>query len=643
MATKVLVNGKFETRPGVYSTIKSGIKNPSQPQSYSNILIIDDGIGAGFGGGSGINGILQNGANAVYEFDSIQDFKGFVKGGELYNLANPLFKPSKKYAGVSKVFLVQARTTAPADIVVTLANGSFTVRPRDEGVNANGVLTGSVLSSGYAGKLVRTNIPTSTSTFLSSITQAAGLAVPQISTSVLANVNVGDQFGVTAAGVTKLYTASSTLPASVYTALAALLNADATVSAAMTITVTPSGLVSTGTTNNTVFTLTSIVVPAPAKFIFQIWHGSYRGFDAVNNIPWDNITAANSEAQLVIQSPVVSTVQELLTWFQTSNEFAQGFMLLDGSVATGNIVVGDLTTYPGYILATGGTESYSAADFDAALTKINNLDFTHILAMQYGSNATALNNTKLFTFITDESRFDRILVVGAGYDRDTFQYGAGSSAVTSAYYDSDKVVVVHGGCKKVFRNSAGFITFNQLYKAAAILGRCAGLEPQVPVTLKSISIDAEVHLLDDNEQEFAIAKGIMYSYYDYEFKAFVAGLDINSLQKNEFLINDDGTTYNWALKRIEAAINKAIVVDGKLRFFGDNAGGNRNTSSPEEVVVWAKGRLDDMCASDKKDNLLIKYQNVEASIDQDNLHLNYEFVGNTEISKIIATGTIIYG
>lgn len=643
MATKVLVNGKFQTRPGVYSSIKSGIKNPSVSASSGNILIVDDGIGAGFGGGSGINGTFKNGSESVYEFNSPEDFKAFVKGGQLYNLATPLFKPTRGFAGVSKVFLVQARATTPAEIANTLTNGNFTIQPLDEGVNANGALDGSNnLSLGYAGSLVRTNIPNNTATFLTTTAQAQTVSLPKINHVAALNINVGDVFTIVAAGVTKTVTASSTLPADLYNTFVTLLNANATIAAALTATATSGYIVLTGTAVNVSFTQTSSVVAAPAQFVYQIYHGGYKGLDATNNVPFDNILSPDSVPQLVIQSPVVTAVSDLITWFQTNTDFLNGFKLKAGSTATGNIVVGDLATYPGYILAAGGTENYGANDFDSSLSVINNLDFTHILAMQYGTDATGVNNTKLFDFVTDTSKYDRLLVVAAGYDRSSFAIsGTGASVTTAAYYNSDKVIVVHGGVKKATRQ--GFNIYSQLYKAAIILGRCAGLPSQVPVTLKSIAIEGEIHILSDKEQEFAIANGILYSYYDTEFKKFVVGLDIDSLLNNDFLVNDDGSTYSWQLKRIEAELNKGIVVAGKLRFFGDNAGGNRNTTSPEEVVVWAKGYLSDRTAGDKKDGLIIEFSNVAASIDQDNIDLTYDFVGNTEIAKLISTGTLIAG
>src|SRR5947209_8819218 len=125
MATKVIVNGKQIQRAGVYSTIKSGIKNPTTSRPYSNVLIIDDGIGAGFGGGSGVNGTHNSGINSVYKFTTKEDFQAFVKGGELYNIANALFNPSGSQLGVADLYFVKAATTTPAQLALTFQSGTI--------------------------------------------------------------------------------------------------------------------------------------------------------------------------------------------------------------------------------------------------------------------------------------------------------------------------------------------------------------------------------------------------------------------------------------------------------------------------------------------------------------------------------------
>lgn len=534
MATKSLINGKYVQRAGVFSTIKSAIRNTTNQNSYRNILIIDDGIGAGFGGGSGVNGAYKQGSNSVYTFDSPEQFKAFVKGGTLWSLAKPLFNPAVGQLGVGKIFFVRAATTTAADINVAVTNGSFHIKTKDEGLNANGVLVSGNLTQGIAAKLVK--------------------------------------------------------------------NA------------------------------------ATGKFKLQLWHGTYTGLDATNNTPYDGVLQAQAKPQLLVESPEVVLVADLVAWMQSNATFNVGFELQAGSTATGNFVDADLVTYPSYILAAGATESYGSTDFDAALAVVNNQDYVHILSMKYGANAQDPNNDKLVDFVKKNgtSKYDRILVIAGGKDK---AERTSVTKVATAHFNNDSVIIVHGAVKKTSRAIGGFNIYSQLWHAAAVLGRTAGLPPEVPVTLKSIDIDGVVDSLEDQDLEDLISMGAVGSYYDHELELFVVGLDVTSIQSNEFLINDDGATYSWQLKRIVADTNKFIVITGKKHFFDPNGlGGNRLESSPEEVTVWAQKQL-----ASKVGTTLVNYKNVAASLTQDIVNLTYDLVANTEVKQIISTGTLIEG
>ena len=156
MATGYIFNGRKETLPGVYATIKSGIQNAPITADYGTVLIIDTGLGALWGGGAGINGQLAKGANAVYVFYNLLDYRAFLKGGKFWKLAEPLFKPRKTEPGASKIYHVKAASTECASLVFAATGGgsdggNFILNVRDEGEIGNGVssLTGH-LDKGYA-------------------------------------------------------------------------------------------------------------------------------------------------------------------------------------------------------------------------------------------------------------------------------------------------------------------------------------------------------------------------------------------------------------------------------------------------------------------------------------------------------------
>ncbi|SHL15083.1 hypothetical protein SAMN05444266_102221 [Chitinophaga jiangningensis] len=543
MATKVNINGKLTSLPGVYAITKSGIVNPPTNLSYGNIVIIDDGIGAGFGAGTGVLGTAKQGGDSIYEFSSLQAMRDFVKGGELWNLALPLFKPARSSAepinGVSKVFLIHARETSPATISLDLANGSLDIETQDEGLNANGVLATGKLARGYAAKL------------------SAGVA-------------------------------------------------DKT------------------------------------KFVLSLYHGAFKGTDPLNNAPYDGIAAADTRAAQLVSSPEVATITELVAWMNASTAFKTGFRLKNSAVTTtGAIVAADLVTYPDYVLATGATETYTPAAFDAALSALNTQDFTFFFSTRYAAEVKHANNQKLLDFITGgESKYERFMVAAAQADKAGFNTGEDSSIAAAHYYNSDKVILVHGAAK--LTTQSGFKLVSQLYKAAAVLGRIAGLAPQTPATFKRIGINGEVHKLDNAELELANNNGLLVTHYDYELDDFVILQGINTLQQNEYLVNEDGTSPSIAVKRITAQLNKEIVVNAKRKFFGkDNAGPNRNTVTEADLKAWLEGFLQSRTANALTDNLIIRFGNVSATVSGDNYYVQYEFVPNFEVNKIVITGVIL--
>ena len=164
MATSFSFDNQNIQIPGSYSTIKSGLKNPPIALPFGNILVIDTGSGAGYGGGAGVNGQYANGKGSIYNFDNIADFRDFVKGGKWWLLAQPLFRPAGLgINGVSRISYIKAATTVAAtiqydfddsDISTSGPTGShFTIKVTDEGLIGNGVKVGSVLTQGFGAKL----------------------------------------------------------------------------------------------------------------------------------------------------------------------------------------------------------------------------------------------------------------------------------------------------------------------------------------------------------------------------------------------------------------------------------------------------------------------------------------------------------
>lgn len=543
MATRYFFNEKLIKLPGAYATIKSGIKNIPVQSSYGNILIIDNGSGAGYGGGAGIDGLLTKGQDSIYQFDNIADFRDFTKGGLWWLLANPLFKPSRGVNGVSRIYYTKAATTTAAEMTFSptgggTAGGSFIVQVRDEGLIGNGSEVSNLLTKGYC-----------------------------------------------------------------FTFLAGEVDV--------------------------------------TKFLLKFWIGSFKGL-AADGFPYDEVLAADTKPTLIVKSPEFSSIQEVFDWASADSTFNTYFKSkTQTKTGTGTITTADLSIITGNKLAIGGTETYSTANLNLVLEAVKDLDYSFILADKYGDSAQGTENGVLLSHVLTEAKFDKTIFIGGGLDSSKFTQTNGSIP-TAVYYNSDRVVVVHGGIKKTSKvTGEGFRNFPAIYKAAAVLGRTCGLQPQIPITFKSIDIDGELQNLTDRQKEQALDRGVLVTYFDNDFQAYTILQGINSIQRNDYLVNNDGTSYSIQLKRIVAQINKELVINAKKEIFSQPYGVNRNTVSEAYLRDWTIGYLKSRTASSQQDNLLISFRDVSVTRNQDAYFVNYGIVPNGEITKIFFTGYIL--
>lgn len=155
MATSHFFNGKQVKLPGVYSVVKSISPAVFSVATYSKAIIINTDPTIGFGGS--INGELTKGTDALYRFRNLSEAQSFFKHGKLWNLANPLFRPSTSDGvdGISELYYINALTTkAPTITPAFSTGGSLVIQCKDEGPCSNGVTVttdeGSQLSQGYA-------------------------------------------------------------------------------------------------------------------------------------------------------------------------------------------------------------------------------------------------------------------------------------------------------------------------------------------------------------------------------------------------------------------------------------------------------------------------------------------------------------
>lgn len=543
MATQVYFGGKLRKLPGAYSRITSGEQNTPANLDFGKILIIDNGLGAGWGGGSGITGTLSSMKDSVYQFTDIDSYKSFLKGGLLWKIAEKLFFPYSGVNGVSTIYHVKAATTvAPSlSFVATgggTAGGTFKVKIKDEGLIGNGILTSTHLDKGYA------------------------------------------------------YTIET-------------------------------GVIDT------------------AKWIYKIWLGQWKG-DHSDGLAYDEVAKANTSPLLVVQSPEFNNIAELITWADTSSAFGEYFVkdATSAVTGTGTVTQADVTAVAGYQVATGGTEVYASTDLDNVLESIKDLDYQFILSDKYGADFDNALVTKIFNHIKDASTdFNKTLIIGGGHDEASFS-AADGSLDAATYFNSNKVIVVHGGVKETTELLAGgYRIWPSIYHAATVLGRICGLQPQIPVTNKLIGLDGLVHNLKVKDQERALDGGVLVTVQDFARGGFKVLQGVNTLKDNKILFNNLGQSHSIQFERIVNQINRELVVNSQTDLLNNEQGVNVNTLSPGILKTWTETYLQSrVAAGAEADNLLLSFRNVTVTRIDDYYNVSYGIVVNNEITKIFFTG-----
>jgi len=554
MPTKFRFGNRTITLPGAYSRIVSGRNNPPQDLDYGKILIIDNpnlnsSLTAknGIMGGSGVNGALETGKDSIYSFNRIQDFQSFVAHGWWYKAAEYLFKPDGTNPGVSRIDIIKPATTTNSLLTFTAvgggsAGGSFKTKTRDEGVQANGDITGvaaaSKLNFGYA------------------------------------------------------YTVET-------------------------------GVIDT------------------AKWIFKIWRGTYVGAysDSQSYNEISEAVAQNSP-QLLSQSPEFDNIQELIDWASTDEIYNLYFVLDATSAVTGagTIDADDVTAVVGYNVSTGGTETYGTTDLDDALEAVADLDYNYVIttyadpaAPQSDANIIKIQNHLL----DSNTSFDKYLIL---YGDDSV---LATNITTATALDSERNILTHGGILKAASRTVaptGLRTWSSFFHMCYQLGRMLGLEPQVPLTFKTIDIQGLQDNLTKQEQIQALEAGILCTIFDTLVNDFVVLQDVNTLQANTVILNPDGTSHVIQFNRIKAQLNKELEVNARRDLLGNPLGVNRNTLSENDVIDYVKTYLTRKIATPNDDNLILDFGNISVTKDQDAYNVTYEFVPNDEIRVLLFTG-----
>lgn len=161
MPRTITFDGKSIIEPGAYARTIGGEGTTNISPDTGTVILIDNGLGAGYGGGAGYDGTSQSGASAIYEFNSYDDFARWNRGGQINQVVSRIFNPSPTRAGAEKLLYVRAAETVPATLTISTTPCSINAATVAEGTGANGTVASGNLESGFAMKLVAGVVNTS--------------------------------------------------------------------------------------------------------------------------------------------------------------------------------------------------------------------------------------------------------------------------------------------------------------------------------------------------------------------------------------------------------------------------------------------------------------------------------------------------
>jgi hypothetical protein len=651
MATSVFFDGRKISLPGAYSTVKSGIKNPAVALEFGNCLIIDTGSSRFFGGGSGIAGTLKQNLDSIYTFTDVGSAQAHQHGGIFWFLSSPIFFPGGGATqGASSLTFIKAALTTPSSVSYTFTGGggnggTFTLRNRAEGRVGNGVMGDETRGAATVTISNAGTVGTSTFTITSS-----GETIATYATQVgdnIASVVAGLVNSINSLGISAVVSSTSTTVT--FSAPRGLGIAANTITPVLVATATGAGSISgaytggvTGTRLTRGYAARMIAgVIDPTRFIMQFSRGTFRGLstDISDGTPYDGVSELSTTAEVVAQSPEFSNISTLIAWMDSDPTFQSYFERQSSSIAgTGLVNAGDLSSNSALRMFTGGTDTYGSQYLTQALDAIAGSTYDFILADNWGDNARSANNLAIQAYAT-AAKIKPDVYIGGGNDSSKWNSGVTSSVNMAQAFNSQFVTLVHSGVKRTDFNGRLLKNYQSIYHAAVMMGREAGLAPQVPLTFKNIGVDGVVHQLRDNEAIAGLDAGVLMTRADGSAFEVVKG--VNTLQINSYLVNPDGSTSSKQLARIVRQLNKELIINGKRTLLKKPNGANRNTLSAEDVKTWVEAYLTSKVATDQLDNLIISFQNVTVTVQGDAYFINYGVIPNYEVSFLLFSGLLL--
>lgn len=665
MAIVFNFDGKQVIEPGVYTRIVNGTTPTPAVATFGNVLLIDTGInGNGWGTGSGINGELSSGKNAIYAFDDSTSFRNVLNGGMFWDLSSYLFNPSTNGNGVNRLFYTKAATTTAAQLNFTFNGPSGAGAILVANITSGSVTSFTITNGGYGYITPPTiNVATGTGqTFTASVDNNGTITSVAISGTGTGYVNTVTVVAIAGGGTLAIktlvegvagngikYNNSQTIKGFGAKLVSGIANTRKYVMKFVTGTYHGVNNTDPDFTFADFNPATTYGLDAKVLYSGIVWRS--LGSGNINHNPittngtnWSifetgddfgNVKPSQALEKVIVQSPEFFSINDLINWMKKDPIF-NSYFVLSSSTVTGNggVSAADLAANSTVQLAAGGTETYQSTDVDEVLDHISDEDFTFILCDCFGDNALSTSNMKINGYLNTIAQSDQYMVVGGGYDSGKFSQTNGSIPIAQ-FYNTKKVGVIHSGIIQP-DGFGGLKKYSSIYHAALFLGRMAGLEPQVPVTYKDLRMTGLVHEMNKSQREKALQAGVLHTLF-VSGRGWCINQAINTVQDNTSLYNGGGDSYEWSLNRIEAQLNKELKLNSKLLFVG----GNLYTSSAADVKSFTNGYLQSKTVKNGQDNLIMGFKDISVVLKGDAWEVTYGYFPNSPINKIFYTSVVL--
>ena len=238
-------------------------------------------------------------------------------------------------------------------------------------------------------------------------------------------------------------------------------------------------------------------------------------------------------------------------------------------------------------------------------------------------------NALMFDHIKNEAKFDKFMAVGLLNDPE-------ESITISQFYDSENVINIHGdnpGKKYNF----GDKYLSAMDKICFMVGRMAGLSPEIPGTFKDLDYDFEGELTAKERKDFLKA-GVMHTKFDTDFEQYIIHQSISTLQDNKQFIASDGQSYEHSVTRIGFQLNKILYLKAKFTFLRAEDGVNRFSADTNTMEQFTIKALKDETATTTESGLILYSEGVKAKIVGDGIYTQYSYEPNYPLNKLFFTG-----